>query len=453
MADAIVHNNDLKVEVSTRQVFRIALPITLAMLVPQINFVANTVFLSRIGERELGAAGIVGIYYLIFAVVGSGLNNGMQALIARRAGEDRPQEIGKMFAQSLWVAMGFALFGILFTHLFSSYFFTAVLQNPAIRAEAISFVHIRIWGLPLLYLFQACNALLVGTNNSRYMKYAFIVESSLNILLDYILIYGHFGFPAIGFNGAAIASLVAEGAGFGIVMIVILYKKFHHRFELFRFTRFNSSLSGLIFRQSSPLVMQYILSISAWLMFYLLIEKYGERPLAISNTMRNMFGVCGVFIWAFASTTNAMVSNIIGQQRKGEVLFLIGKIARLSFLFATGICILLNLFPGLILSIYSSDPGFIAAATPVLRLVSVSLLFMSVGTVWLNGVTGTANSTVNMIIEFITAIIYCLYIYLVLHVWRLSLAWGWASEFVYWTCLFTMSYWYLKSGKWKKKEI
>ena len=79
------------------------------MLVPQINFVANTVFLSGLGETELGVAGITGVYYLVFALVGNGLNSGLQALIARRAGENRPAEIGKMFSQSIWIALFFAL--------------------------------------------------------------------------------------------------------------------------------------------------------------------------------------------------------------------------------------------------------------------------------------------------------------------------------------------------------
>src|SRR3954470_18691750 len=107
----IAPNTDLRVEVSNKQILRIALPITLAMLVPQLNFVANTVFLSRLGETELGAAGITGVYYLIFALVGNGLNSGLQSLIARRAGENRPEEIGKMFSQSVWIALLFALVG------------------------------------------------------------------------------------------------------------------------------------------------------------------------------------------------------------------------------------------------------------------------------------------------------------------------------------------------------
>jgi len=446
-------NINLRVEISNRQILNIALPIALAMLVPQINFVANTVFLSGLGETELGVAGITGVYYLVFALVGNGLNSGLQALIARRAGENRPAEIGKMFSQSIWIALLFALAGILITYLMAPYFLSAVLNSPSVQNEAKEFIKIRIWGLPFLYLFQMSNAMLVGTNNSRYMKYGFFIEAVLNIFLDYSLIYGHFGLPRLGFNGAAIASIIAEASGLIIVYAIFFIKKFHHRFSLFAHLRFDKELAGLIFRQSLPLVMQFVLSVSAWLFFYILIEHYGERPLAISNTMRNVFAVFGIFVWSFASTSNAMVSNIIGQGKKDQVVFLINKIARLSIICTASLCLLINLIPALWLSIYGREEGFINDAIPVVRIVSLGLLCMSVATVWLNGVTGTGNSKVNLGIEVITILLYCIYIYLVLGVWHLSLIWAWASELIYWSAIFTLSFLYLRSGKWRNKVI
>lgn len=454
----IAPNSDLRVEISTKQILKIALPISLALLVPQLNFVANTVFLGGLGETELGAAGITGVYYLVFALVGSGLNSGLQALIARRAGENRPEEIGKMFAQSIWIALGLAFANIVITYLLSSVFFSAVLHNRTIQQEAALFISIRIFGLPFLYLFQMGNALLVGTNNSRYMKYGFMAEAVLNIFLDYGLIYGKFGLPQLGFNGAAVASVCAEATGAVIVFAIIIAKKFHLRFALFRHFRFNKNLSGLIFRQSSPLILQFVLSVGAWLLFYILIENSGtgehaERPLAVSNTMRTVFAVFGVFVWAFANTSNAMVSNIIGQKRQEEVLMLVKKIAKLSVVFTASLSLIINLIPELFLGIFSNETAFIAEALPVLRMVSVALLLMSVAAVFLNAVTGTANTRINLGIEIIAIIIYSIYVYLVLRVWHLSLMMAWASEFVYWSVILLFSALYLKSGRWKNKVI
>src|ERR1700734_2948226 len=109
--------NRYKVAVSNRAILKMALPISLAILVPQINFITNNIFLGHLDRTgdALSTAGITGVYYLLFAVVGQGLNNGLQALIARRAGEGRIGEIGKLFSQGMVVALGLAFTGIAVT--------------------------------------------------------------------------------------------------------------------------------------------------------------------------------------------------------------------------------------------------------------------------------------------------------------------------------------------------
>ncbi|HLF47491.1 MAG TPA: MATE family efflux transporter, partial [Chitinophagaceae bacterium] len=267
MAQAPVPS-DLKVEISNRQIMKIALPIALAMVVPQLNYLTNNVFLGWLGETELGVAGITGVFYMVPALIGNGLSSGLQAIISRRAGENRPAEIGKTFAQAIWIAMFFAAGAILLTYLFAPYFLAVSLQSAAVEKQAIDFMKIRIWGLPFLYLFQLGNGLLIGTNNTRFMKYAFMTEAGCNILFDYLLIFGKWGFPELGFNGAAYASIGAELIAMTVVFAVFFYKKLNKQFSLFAYLRYNISLASLVFRQSAPLVLQWAISIVAWLFFY-----------------------------------------------------------------------------------------------------------------------------------------------------------------------------------------
>ena len=430
-----------------------AMPITLAMLVPQINFITNNIFLSGLGEKSLACAGITGVYYLIFAVIGNGLNNGLQALIARRAGQNLPQEIGRLFFHGIWVALGVSGVGIAITYTLAPSILRAVIHDASIAQMAIDFLRIRIWGLPLLYLYVMRNALLVGTNQTKLLVWGTLSEAVANIFFDYAFIYGKFGFPEIGFNGAAYASIIAEGLGLLVIYAVIHFMGMHRKFAFFNQTTFDASVFKVILIQSSPLVAQYAISIASWEYFYILIEHHGARALAISNTMRNIFGLFGIFSWAFASTTNTMVSNIIGQGRQEEVIALIKRIATISFSISSFIFIILNLFPEWFLSFYGQGDDFIRDAIPVVRVVSLALLFMSFGTVWLNAVTGTGNTVVNLTIELITIVVYSLYCYIVLEYLDLPITWGWGSEWVYWISMFSMAYIYLRSGKWKNKKI
>jgi putative MATE family efflux protein len=444
-----------KVSVTNRDILHMALPISLAILVPQINFITNNIFLGHLDTAgdALSTAGITGVYYLLFAVIGQGLNNGLQALIARRAGEGRVGEIGKLFSQGMFIALALAAVGIATTYFLAPLALSWSLHSAALRDQAIAFLRIRIWGLPFLYIYQMRNALLVGTNQSKYLVYGTLAEAGVNICLDYGLIFGHFGLPAMGFNGAAVSSIFAEASGMFVVFFVIHAKGISRELQLYRNWTFDRDNSRLILVQSSPLIFQFLISIAAWTFFYILVEHHGRQALAISNTMRNIFGLFGVFTWAFASTTNAMVSNIIGQGLEDRVGELIRKIVKLSLSFAVIVAFLLNCFPGLFLSVYGQDEDFIRAAIPVIRIVSSALVLMSFSTVWLNAVTGTGNTRVNLGIEVITIVLYCIYVYLTLERWNLSIVVGWISEWLYWLSLFFLSFTYIRSGAWRGKVV
>jgi MATE family multidrug resistance protein len=444
---------NLQVNISNKQVLGIALPITAAIIVPQINFITNNIFLGGLGQRALALAGITGVYYLIFAVVGHGLNNGLQALISRRAGENRIDAIGNLFSQGIRIAIVFAIIGMLLTFFVAPVVLGWSLHDADSVRVCVRFLNIRIFGLPFLYIYQMRNALLVGTNQSKYLIIGTATEAVTNVFFDYSLIYGKFGMPNLGFDGAAYASIISEFAGLAVIFVVIRLNGITKQLQLFKNWAYDAANIKLILNQSYPLILQHTISIMSWEFFYILIEHHGQRDLAISNTMRNIFGFFGCFTWAFAATANTMVSNVIGQNLQHKVPELINRIMYWSVGFALMVCIFLNVFPHLFLSIYGQGEDFISAAIPVLRIVSSALVLMSISVVWMNAVTGTGNSKMNLMSEVAAITLYCIYVYIVLEKLNLPIVWGWASEGIYWTTIFVPSFWYMRSGRWKNKKI
>lgn len=444
---------DLRVKITNRQILQIALPIAVSILVPQVNFITNNIFLSSLGEEQLAVAGITGVFYLIFAVIGFGLNNGMQSLIGRRAGEGRVNEISGLFNQGIRIALLFSVAAIIITYFVAPVVFSRTLHKADHIQMATQFLYIRIWGLPLLYMYQLRNAVLVGTNHSKYLVAGTLAETITNIVLDYALIKGRLGFPQMGFNGAAISSIIAEGVGFLTVFLMMRAKGISKKLQLHNDFSYQPANTKLILVQSSPLMLQFMISVTSWEFFYILIEHHGERDLAISNTMRNIFGLFGCVSWSFAATSNTMVSNIIGQGLQHRVKELIIKIMTLSLSFAAIIFIILNISDGFLLKVYGQGDDFIKAAVPVVRVVSAALVLMSVSTVWLNAVTGTGNTRINLQIEIVAITLYCIYAYIVLEKLNMPITWGWASECVYWTAMLIPSFFYIQSGKWKGKKI
>ncbi len=444
-------NHDLKVKVTNKQILSIALPITLAILIPQINMLTNSIFLGDLSTEALGNAGITGVFYLIFAVAGHGLNNAMQSVFSNHAGSGNIAAFKIILAQGIRISLQFALVGILFTWLAAPFILKSVAAADAYPQE-ISFLRIRILGLPFLFLFQTGNAFLVASLNSRYLMIGFICEAGVNIILDYLLIKGRFGFPALGFNGAAVASVIAEAIGFLVVLLVLYKTGLKKKYALLQNFLYNKAISKAIIKVSAPLVMQYVISVTTWLIFFFLIEGRGNAmDKAISNVMRNVFGLAGVFVWAFASTCNVVVSNLMGQKKEDKILLAINKIMLLSIGFCSIMVILLNIFPGTFFSLFGKDEAFAAAGIPVARVVSIGILFMSVANIWLNGVTGTGKTKINLLIEIVAITVYLIYTWFFMKLHYISLAMAWSNEIVYWVTIFIMAFIFLKSGRWKTK--
>ncbi len=440
---------DLKVQVTNRQILSIALPISLAILIPQINLLTNSIFLGNLSTAALGNAGITGVFYLIFAAAGHGFNNAVQSVLSGYAGSDQPGRFKIVLAQGIRISLLFAAFGILFTILGTPLLFKSV-ADPSSSAEEVAFLRVRIMGLPFLYLFQMGNAFLVASLNSRWLIIGFVVEALVNVLFDYLLIFGHAGFPAMGFMGAAWASVIAEIFGFLTVFLVLVLTGLKKEYALFSKMGFDAGISRQIVHVALPLVLQFMVSVGTWLVFFFLIESLRDPDAkAISNTMRNVFGLAGVFVWAFSGTSNTMVSNLIGQGKQDLVLKAIGRIALWSFSLCLLMCILVNSIPYLFFGLFGQGGDFVTGGVPVLRVVSAGMLVMSVGNIWLNGVTGTGKTRINLVIEIVAIILYLLYTYYVVKINYHSLALAWSNEFVYWTSILLASMFYLRSGRWK----
>ncbi len=442
---------DLKVEVTNRQILSIALPITFAILIPQLNLLTNSIFLGNYSTEALGNAGVTGVFYLIFAVAGQGLGGGMQSVFSRHAGNDDTQAFKIILSQGIRISLQVALAGILVTWFIAPFIWQSF-ADPIAYPQEMSFLRIRIFGLPFLYLFQMGNAFLIASLNSKYLVIGFIAEAAVNILFDYLLIFGNGGFPKMGFNGAALASVIAEASGFFVVFIVLIKTGLKKQFALLQNLKYHKEKSKQVIKIATPLMLQFVISVTTWLVFFILIEsRHDETAKAISNTMRNIFGLTGMFVWAFAGTSNNMVSNLMGQGREDKVIEAITKIMILSMAFCCFMCLLVNIFPVQFFKLFGQGPAFVEQAIPVLRVVTTALLIMSIANIWLNGVTGTGKTRVNLAIEIVAIILYLIYTWIFMKVHYISLAMAWSNEFVYWISIFLLSFGFLKSGKWKTR--
>jgi putative MATE family efflux protein len=430
-----------------------AIPISFAIFIPQFNFIVNNIFLGHFSPETLAIAGITGVYYLVFSAIGYGLNNGLQSLIAKRAGENKPDEIGLLFNQGVYISLFVAAIGVAFTWFCLPALFKWLIYDENRSFQAIEFLKIRIWGLPFLYIYQMRNALLVGINQSRLLVAGTVVEALSNVFFDYSLIFGNFGLPALGFNGAAYASIIAEFLGMFVIFLVIQRQGISKRFGLFGNMILDFVYIKEILRFSYPLIFQQAFSIATWEYFFILLEHQGSTALQVSNSMRNVFGIFGSISWAFSATTNSMVSNILGQGLQMVFWKLIKRISFISVSISLFFCLVLNLFPELFLGLFGQNAEFFAAGIPTIRVVSVAMILMSISSIILNAVIATGQSKISLFAEVFSLVLYIAYIYWALEINSFPVYIAWMSEWIYWIFLLLPCLGYLVWGNWRKLKL
>ena len=442
--------SSLKVDTSIKGIILLTLPISMAKLIPELNYLFNAAFLGHLGSRELALAGITGVYYLIFSAIGYGLNNALLAIMSRRAGENNRNEIFSTLWHGLILAVMLALMFIVMTRLFVY----PIMIWAGVDAESAliagGFLSIRIIGLLFLYSLQMQNAFLISLQQTRFLVLIALVQSGVNLFLDYTMIFGHWGFPEMGFNGAAGASVISECIGMCTVMFIIYSLDIKKRYQITPVFSIAFKKLKLVFTQGFPLMSQLAISTASWWVFFLLVSKnYTFEEQAVSQSMRNLFGLGGVFSWAFGSSANAIISNLIGQGRQNEIFKIIKKLSIISTSGMAIFVLILNIFPALFLDLFGQEKGFISAGLGPLRVVSAAMLILCIGVIWLNSVVATGKTKIVFWIEFWGIVVYLIYVWIVIESLKLSLSVAWMSEWVYWILLFSLSFVYLRFGKWR----
>ena len=200
----------MKTKYSYREIWLISYPILISLVMEQMIGMTDTAFLGRVGEIELGASAIAGIYYMVIFMMAFGFSIGAQIMIARRNGERQYREIGPIFYQGVYFLLALAVIAFAISLYFSPQLLKSIISSPHIYEAAVSYINWRIFGFFFSFIMVMFRAFFVGTTQTKTLTLNSIVMVLSNVVFNYILIFGKFGFPKLGIAGAAIGSSLAE---------------------------------------------------------------------------------------------------------------------------------------------------------------------------------------------------------------------------------------------------
>jgi len=440
----------MKLSTSYRQILSLSVPIMLGSAAQNIIVLSDNVFLYHYGSTDFAAAGLVGVFYLIIASIGYGFSRGGQIIIARRNGELNYRGAGTDF-QSLFIFEFFlAMILFAFMQFFSRDFFTLFIKNPEILEKCVAYIEPRSWGVFFSYLGVSLIAFYTGIANTRFIIYDTIVLIVVNIILNYLLVFGKFGFPEMGIAGSALASTIAEAIAFLVFVGYMIVDRSNRKYELLGIHRLAFKDISNMFRISFPIVFQSILGIGSWFLFFSFIENIGSRELEISNLLRSVYLILSIPCWGYSAGINTMVSNFIGNRKRQAVFPLIVKTTKLNLLSTMLISLPVLMFPEFFLYplFGKEDMTLILLSKPYMPMIFLILMIFGIGGIFINGLIGTGHTKTALRIQTIFTLIYMVYSWIFIKEWYLGLNWAWGAEVIYWGGITIMSLLFLKTTKW-----
>lgn len=429
---------------------KVALPMMFSGFIQSIVLITDASFMSRYSTVSFDAVGNAGLIYITFYMIIVGIGDGSQIIMARRIGEKKYDLISRVFS----VGLIFQL--ILSSLLFLLMFFMIpdwiklFSHNQQIATLQGDYIGIRSMAIFPAGLFLMMQAYFLAKGKTYPVLIAALLTALLNILLDYSLIFGHFGLPEMGVRGAALASTCSDILGMLTMFVFFILDK-EHTLARLRFLKMKS-LSHLL-KISSPIMLQGSIALGTWTIFFMLLEQRGLFELTVSQNIRSIYFLAFVPVWGFAGTTKTYISQYLGGQKENAIPIIQKRIQLLTtgfllFFFHGAI-----LYPELLIKIINPQEAYVEMSAQILRLISVSIILYGLISVYYQTIQGSGNTFYAMIIEISAVFLYLIACFLFIRVLNFDIFWIWTVEYIYFGTIGIMSIIYLRNSNWKSKIV
>ncbi len=436
-----------------KTILSVAVPLMVSSFIQSIVLITDAAFLSRYSTLAFNAVGNAGLIYITVYMALAGMGDGAQILISRRIGQDNTNAIGRIFGSSIVSNFMIAACLFLIVQLVMPDLLNYYSKHKDLAHLQVEFIHIRGFALFFAMITLSIQAFFLAIGKTWVVLIAALITASSNILLDYVLIFGEWGFPSLGLKGAAWANTIADACGMVFLVIFLIFSKERKKLKLF--SHFSINLPSLkeLFKIGSPIMFQGIIALATWTIFFTWIEQIGKFELTVSQNIRAIYFLAFVPIWGFAGTTKTYISQYLGKGDHTSLKIIQRRIQLMTvislFIFFHGAIF----YPKQLIGFINPAEQYIDKSAEIMRFIAGSIMMYGLFSVYFQTINGSGNTMVSFTIEVICVAVYTLTGYLLIKVFQVDIFWIWSVEYVYFGCMGLLSILYLRFFDWKKKIV
>lgn len=341
-----------------------SVPIIIAQLGLVLMGVIDTIMVGRIGAAELAASGVSNSVFFLIAVVGSGALSMVSPLVAgSRSKKGKIESPGNILKSAQVAGFILAILTVIVMIVLALNFHW-FRQEETVEKLAASYLLIIAVSVFPMYYFWAGKQFTDGMGDVRISMLITLVGLVANTFLNWIFIFGNFGFPAMGLNGAGIGTLLAR-----IIMAVLTFGAIHSsgRFQEFlEHTRVRKKLVIKIFRLGIPSGMQYFFEVAAFSGAAILAGWISVASLAAHQIAINLASITYMIAAGFSAAGAIRVGNARGIQSSSGVIKAGTAAILLSFLYMSMMALIFISFRQFLVALYIEDVEVASIASGLL---------------------------------------------------------------------------------------
>ena len=436
-----------------KALFMLAIPMVLEMIFESVFAVADIFFVSKLGDDAVATVGITESITTIVYAIGFGLSMATTALVARRIGEKKPEEAAKISFQAIATGAFASIFIAIIGIFYSRDLLALMGANENIINGMSGYTTIILGSNIIIMLLFINNAIFRSAGDAALSMRVLILANCLNIILDPLLIFGLGPIPAMGVEGAAIATSIGRGLAvvYQFVMLAKGSGKIHLRREHIRIKLdtikqlINLSIGG---------IGQNIIATSSWIGLMRIMAEFGSAAIAGYTIAIRILIFILLPSWGLSNAAATLVGQNLGAEQPDRAEQSVWKAGKINVIFLGLIGVIFFLFPGFFIELFTKEQAIVSNGIQALKIISLGFIFYGLGMVLLNSINGAGDTKTPTLLNFIS-----FWLIEIPVAYLLAIQFGWDQKGVFYSiiiaemCLTLIAFAWFKQGKWKLKKV
>lgn len=389
----------------SKRILKLALPVIAGLSTQMILSLVDTAMVGRLPDPGYTLAAMGLGLLATWAVVSlcSSLATGTHILVARRYGESDYQAISDVLFNSflLTVALGIVVASLGWVT--SDLVANLLSKDDRVADYASQYMKWRYLGLPFFMITVSFRGFFFGTGNTKVFMVSAIIINLLNILFNYMFIFGKLGAPEMGIAGASIGSSLATVVDAIYYFLVFFGSKYYrNRYQFKKSLKLQSAIIKSILKLSIPVSFQNVFILIGFLSFVAITGLLGINQQAASQAIISTLFISFLPSNGFGVAAQTLIGNEVGKNNIAAAKKYGYETAKLATIYTLALSVVFIFFPHLLLMITTDEVAVIEQALPAIKLAGIAQIFFGAGVVFAYGLQSVGKTYFVMTTEVIT---------------------------------------------------